>query len=47
MEGAFTSPVRTEYDMLLCAICSVVCQCQLFCSAVSRRYINVCIVRYC
>ena len=25
-----------------CTVCSVVCPCQLFCSAVSKRYTNVC-----
>ena len=35
MECAFTSPVRTEYDMvvLCCAVCSVVSPCQLFSGA--------------
>ena len=46
VECAFTSSVRTECGMFVmcCAVCSVVCPCQLFCSgcAVSRRYINVC-----
>ena len=41
VECAFTSPVRTECGifvmylllLLLCTVCSVVCPCQLFCSA--------------
>ena len=35
VECAFTSPVRTECGMFVmcCVVCSVVCQCQLFCSA--------------
>ena len=34
VECAFTSPVMTECCLfvLCCAVCSVVCQCQLFCS---------------
>ena len=47
MECAFTSPVMTEYDMFVmyCTVCTVVCPCQLFCSAwmsFPKRYINVC-----
>ena len=35
VECAFTSPVRTECGMFVmyCTVCSVVCPCQLFCSA--------------
>ena len=35
VECTFTSPVRTECGMFVmcCAVCSVVCPCQLFCSA--------------
>ena len=33
VECAFASPVSSECGMLLCAVCSVVCLCQLFCSA--------------
>ena len=35
VECAFTSPVRTECGMFVmcCAVCSVECLCQLFCSA--------------
>ena len=35
MESACTSPVRTECGMFVmcCAVCSVVCLCQLICSA--------------
>ena len=33
VECAFTSPVRTECGMFVIAVCSVVCPCQLFCSA--------------
>ena len=35
VECAFTSPVRTECGMFVmcCAVCSVVCPCQLFYSA--------------
>ena len=33
-ECAFTSPVRTEYGrFVMCTVCSVVCPCQLICSA--------------
>ena len=33
VERAFTSPVRTECGMFVITVCSVVCPCQLFCSA--------------
>ena len=34
VEGAFTSPVRTECGMVVMyTVCSVVCSCTLFCSA--------------
>ena len=35
VECVFTSPIRTECGMFVmyCTVCSVVCPCQLFCSA--------------